>query len=145
MAGNLLISNRAHVLFPVHRMMEKMSEGREGRVSIGTTSRGIGPCYEDKTATPRHPRRRPAGHRVLPRTVRFGDGREGRHRQGFRHLQRARPEAHPGGIRSLRRAHPPDGLRYPALLNKAMRDGKTVLFEGAQGTMLDIDHGHTPS
>src|SRR6266446_7851438 len=48
--GNLFISNRAHVLFPAHRMMEKMSEGREGRISIGTTSRGIGPCYEDKTA-----------------------------------------------------------------------------------------------
>src|SRR6202521_3766125 len=48
--GNLFISNRAHVLFPAHRMMEKMSEGRVGRISIGTTSRGIGPCYEDKTA-----------------------------------------------------------------------------------------------
>src|SRR5689334_5657629 len=47
--SNLSISNRAHVLFPAHRMMEKMSEGRPGRVSIGTTSRGIGPCYEDKT------------------------------------------------------------------------------------------------
>lgn len=47
--GHLFISNRAHVLFPVHRMMEKMSEGRVGRISIGTTSRGIGPCYEDKT------------------------------------------------------------------------------------------------
>src|SRR5215469_1198902 len=46
--SNLFISNRAHVLFPFHRMMEKMSEGREGRISIGTTSRGIGPCYEDK-------------------------------------------------------------------------------------------------
>src|SRR5215813_1045358 len=49
-ASNLFISNRAHVLFPAHRMMEKMSEGREGRISIGTTSRGIGPCYEDKIA-----------------------------------------------------------------------------------------------
>src|ERR1017187_2134209 len=48
-AGRLFISNRAHVLFPAHRMMEKMSEGRPGRISIGTTSRGIGPCYEDKT------------------------------------------------------------------------------------------------
>src|SRR3954468_18979726 len=45
---NLFISNRAHVLFPAHRMMEKMSEARPGRISIGTTSRGIGPCYEDK-------------------------------------------------------------------------------------------------
>src|SRR5215469_9305944 len=56
--GNLFISNRAHVLFPQHRMMEKMSEARPGRVSIGTTSRGIGPCYEDK-----------AGRRG----IRFGD------------------------------------------------------------------------
>src|SRR5260370_42321193 len=47
--GNLFISNRAHVLFPAHRMMEKMSEARPGRISIGTTSRGIGPCYEDNT------------------------------------------------------------------------------------------------
>ena len=49
-SGNLFISNRAHVLFPAHRLMEKMSEARPGRVSIGTTSRGIGPCYEDKIA-----------------------------------------------------------------------------------------------
>src|SRR5271170_3105044 len=46
--NHLFISNRAHVLFPAHRMMEKMSEGRPGRISIGTTARGIGPCYEDK-------------------------------------------------------------------------------------------------
>src|SRR5947208_1363123 len=49
-ADNLFISNRAHVLLPAHRMMEKMSEDRPGRISIGTTSRGIGPCYEDKIA-----------------------------------------------------------------------------------------------
>ncbi|HUJ50336.1 MAG TPA: adenylosuccinate synthetase, partial [Bryobacteraceae bacterium] len=44
----LAISNRAHVIFPFHRIVEKMSEGREDRIPIGTTSRGIGPCYEDK-------------------------------------------------------------------------------------------------
>src|SRR3974377_550444 len=47
---HLAISSRAHVLLPVHRIMERMSEARPGRVSIGTTSRGIGPCYEDKIA-----------------------------------------------------------------------------------------------
>ncbi len=47
--NRLHISNRAHVIFPFHRLMEKMSEARENRVPIGTTSRGIGPCYEDKT------------------------------------------------------------------------------------------------
>src|SRR5215472_3674883 len=57
-ASQLRISNRAHVLFPFHRMMERLSEARPGRVSIGTTSRGIGPCYEDKMGR---------------RGVRFGD------------------------------------------------------------------------
>src|ERR1700730_8831295 len=42
-------SNRAHDIFPFHRLVEKMSEARENRIPIGTTSRGIGPCYEDKT------------------------------------------------------------------------------------------------
>ena len=46
--GHLRISNRAHVIFPFHRLVEKMSEARENRIPIGTTSRGIGPCYEDK-------------------------------------------------------------------------------------------------
>src|SRR5580692_2469913 len=48
--GSLFISNRAQVLLPTHRLMEKLGEARPGRVSIGTTSRGIGPCYEDKIA-----------------------------------------------------------------------------------------------
>src|SRR5579863_5344871 len=47
--SHLRISNRAHVIFPFHRLVEKMSEARENRIPIGTTARGIGPCYEDKT------------------------------------------------------------------------------------------------
>src|SRR5712692_9654371 len=47
--SQLRISNRAHVIFPFHRLVEKMSEERENRIPIGTTARGIGPCYEDKT------------------------------------------------------------------------------------------------
>src|ERR1700737_3218449 len=45
----LRISNRAHVIFPFHRLVEKMSEARENRIPIGPTSRGLGPCYEAKT------------------------------------------------------------------------------------------------
>jgi len=45
--GRLFVSNRAHVILPFHRLMERLSEARPGR-AIGTTSRGIGPCYEDK-------------------------------------------------------------------------------------------------
>src|SRR6202167_1700362 len=46
--GRLRVSNRANVIFPFHRLVEKMSEARENRIPIGTTQRGIGPCYEDK-------------------------------------------------------------------------------------------------
>src|ERR1700675_763201 len=46
--SRLAISDRGHVIFPFHRIVEKMSEGRQDRVPIDTTSRGIGPCYQDK-------------------------------------------------------------------------------------------------
>src|ERR1043166_4803895 len=46
--SQLRISNRAHVIFSFHRLVEKMSEARENRIPLGTTARGIGPCYEDK-------------------------------------------------------------------------------------------------
>ncbi|HKE27015.1 MAG TPA: adenylosuccinate synthase [Bryobacteraceae bacterium] len=142
--ANLVISNRAHVLFPVHRMMERLSEARPGRVSIGTTSRGIGPCYEDKIAR---------------RGIRIADLLEP---EVFRaqydsimdekvtiakalgvyepiELARIRDEyeAFAARIRPMVR----DTSLY---LNDALHAGKTVLFEGAQGTMLDIDHGTYP-
>ena len=141
---SLFISNRAHVLLPAHRMMEKMSEGRAGRVSIGTTSRGIGPCYEDKTAR---------------RGIRIADLLDC---ESFRaqyallmeekvtvakalgiyeelELDRTREEYE----RFAERIRPM--VRDTALLlNQAIAAGKTMLFEGAQGTMLDIDHGTYP-
>jgi adenylosuccinate synthase len=140
----LLISNRAHVLFPVHRMMEKMSEDRPGRVSIGTTSRGIGPCYEDKTAR---------------RGIRVADLLD---RDFFRAQYDSVMEEKVLIAQSLGIYQELDlaGIRdqYEAFaerirpmvrdtawfLNQAIRDGKTIMFEGAQGTMLDIDHGTYP-
>src|SRR5205807_10670791 len=143
--GNLFISNRAHVLFPAHRMMEKMSEGREGRISIGTTSRGIGPCYEDKIAR--------RGIRVadlldtkffqgqydsvmdekvtIAKTFGiYGDGLD---------LKAVRDEYERFADRIR-----PMVCDTAVMLNDAIRAGRSVLFEGAQGTMLDIDHGTYP-
>ena len=143
-AGNLFISNRAHVLFPAHRMMEKMSEGRAGRISIGTTSRGIGPCYEDKIAR---------------RGVRIADLLDTEFFRG--HYDSLMEEkvtiAKAIGIydeldiKKIRAEYEAFAERVrpmvcdtALLLNQAIRDGKRVLFEGAQGTMLDIDHGTYP-
>ncbi len=141
---NLSISDRAHVLFPAHRMMEKMSEARPGRVSIGTTSRGIGPCYEDKT-----------GRRGIRMANLFD-------RQFFRAqydsvMEEKATIAKCFGIyeeldwAAIRDQYEAFAERIrpmvcdtALLLANAMRAGKTVLFEGAQGTMLDIDHGTYP-
>jgi adenylosuccinate synthase len=143
--GHLFISNRAHVLFPVHRMMEKLSEGRVGRISIGTTSRGIGPCYEDKTGR--------RGIRVADlMNLDFFRAQYDSVMEEKVTIARAlgiyTEELDLGRIRDEYEAFA-DRIRpmvcdTALLLNSAIRDGKTVLFEGAQGTMLDIDHGTYP-
>ncbi len=142
--GNLFISNRAHVLFPAHRMMEKMSEGREGRVSIGTTSRGIGPCYEDKIA------RRGVRIADLLNTEFFRAQYDSVMEEKvliakalgiYSELDlRAIREEYEGFAERIR----PMVCDTSVMLNNAIRAGKTVMFEGAQGTMLDIDHGTYP-
>lgn len=143
-AGNLFISNRAHVLFPMHRLMERMSEGRVGRVSIGTTSRGIGPCYEDKTGR---------------RGIRIADLLD---RDFFRTqydsvmeekvvIAKALGIYEETDLAAIREQYETFAERIrpmvcdtALLLNQAIAAGKSVMFEGAQGTMLDIDHGTYP-
>src|SRR5215467_11115305 len=144
-AGNLFISNRAHVLFPAHRMMEKMSEGRPGRVSIGTTSRGIGPCYEDKTGR--------RGIRVadLLNTEFFRAQYDSVMEEKIAIAKtfdicdqsldlRATRDQYERFAERIR----PMVCDTAVLLNQAIRDGRSILFEGAQGTMLDVDHGTYP-
>src|SRR5580658_593547 len=140
----LFVSNRAQVILPYHRMIELASENAPGRQKIGTTSRGIGPAYEDKM-----------------------------HRSGLRvidllnrsllktHIENACNEKN-AVAHALFGTDPLDPIKMydeyaeaaerirpfvtdtAALLNRAIRDGQSVMFEGAQGTMLDIDHGTYP-
>ncbi|MDX2181055.1 MAG: adenylosuccinate synthase [Bryobacteraceae bacterium] len=141
--GQLSISNRAHVIFPFHRMVEKVSEGRSDRVAIGTTSRGIGPCYEDK---------------IGRRGIRIADLVNGDFEAIYANLSADKA--------TLAAAfHIEEKIDFAAileqyrgyaarieplvcdtvhLLNTAIRAGKRVMFEGAQGTMLDVDHGTYP-
>jgi adenylosuccinate synthase len=141
--SQLAISNRAHVIFPFHRMVEKLSEGRSGRVAIGTTSRGIGPCYEDK---------------IGRRGIRMADLVNGDFEDAYNDLSADKmtlAEAFHVGetidfpkILEQYRGYAAELAPYVKdtvlLLNTAIRDGKRVLFEGAQGTMLDVDHGTYP-
>jgi adenylosuccinate synthase len=143
-AGQLRISNRAHVIFPFHRLVEKMSEARENRIPIGTTSRGIGPCYEDKTGR---------------RGIRVADLFDP---ESFRALYDTLAEDKKTLAETFKLDEPIDyaQIRHQteeyaerirplvcdtaALLADARSKGKRILFEGAQGTMLDIDHGTYP-
>ncbi len=142
--GQLAISNRAHVLFPMHRLMEKMSEGRPGRVSIGTTSRGIGPCYEDKTGR--------RGIRIvdLLDTEFFREQYDSIMEEKVA-ITKALGIYEPLDLAAIRNGYEAfaDRIRpmvcdTALLLSRAIREGRKVLFEGAQGTMLDIDHGTYP-
>ena len=143
--GNLILSNRAHVVLPYHPVMERSSEDSPGKRKIGTTSRGIGPCYEDKVA------RRgirvaellsrdlfPARFRAVAKekaALAAASGIDGALwdtesalEQYLAFAERLRPFVTDTG-------------KY---LNDAIRNGKRLLFEGAQATMLDIDFGTYP-
>ncbi|MBE0658077.1 MAG: adenylosuccinate synthase [Bryobacteraceae bacterium] len=142
--SKISISNRAHIIFPFHRLVEKVSEGRTDRVAIGTTSRGIGPCYEDKIGR-RGLRMADLLNEKLfyslfddlaadKRTVAEAFGLDAAiDYEGIREDYRNMAEK----IRPMVRD-------TAALLNGLIASGKRVLFEGAQGTMLDIDHGTYP-
>jgi len=138
-AGQLSISNRAHVLFPHHRTMEQMLDA-----AIGTTSRGIGPCYEDKAAR--------RGIRVADLLDRehFGAQFEAL-AQEKETVARAFGIMDPPDLQQIRARYEGYAERIrpmvcdtARLLNEAIRAGKSVMFEGAQGTMLDLDHGTFP-
>ncbi|MCC7007506.1 MAG: adenylosuccinate synthase [Acidobacteria bacterium] len=140
----LLVSDKAHLILPYHRDIELLAEARRGERKIGTTSRGIGPAYEDKVAR---------------RGVRVGDLRDQSAGGPLASAIRENVEARNrlvGGV-ALRwedvfamlcetvwpRLRPlvADTSLY---LHRAMLDGRRMMFEGAQGTLLDIDHGTYP-
>ncbi len=141
--GQLAISNRAHVIFPFHRMVEKVSENRSDRVAIGTTSRGIGPCYEDK---------------IGRRGIRISELVNGGFEQSYGNLSADKTtlatafhvaesidfESILAQYREYAAKLKPYVCDTVHLLNNAIRQGKKILFEGAQGTMLDVDHGTYP-
>ncbi len=142
--SQLRVSNRAHVIFPFHRIVEKISEGRADRVAIGTTSRGIGPCYEDKIG------RRGIRIADLFDTATFPKMYAGlaEDKQLLARAFNINEEIDYAAIRQqymeFAEQIRPLVCDTAHLLNSSMKAGKRILFEGAQGTMLDIDHGTYP-
>jgi len=142
--GRLFVSNRAHVILPYHRMIELAAENAPGRVKIGTTSRGIGPAYEDKMKR--------AGLRVVDlldsSLLRTHIENACREKNTIAHALFNTEPLDPDKIydeyaRAAERVAP-FVTDTALLLNDAIASGQSVMFEGAQGTMLDIDHGTYP-
>jgi adenylosuccinate synthase len=143
---NLLLSDHAHVIFPYHMEAERLQEGAAAGAAIGTTGRGIGPCYQDKVARhfgvrvgellhPDHLRARLDGI-VVPKN---------------RLLAALSPQARNFDAAELFREYQEYGARLgphvtdtARLLRQAVRNGQRVLFEAAQGSLLDVDHGTYP-
>jgi len=142
--GRLFISDRCHLIMPYHRAVERAEEERLGANRIGTTNRGIGPAYEDKVAR---------------RGLRMGDlACPGIFRKQLEEAVRYKNLI----LREVYHCEPLDcGRIYddymgiadrilpmvtdtPVLLNRMDREGRRILFEGAQGALLDIDHGTYP-
>jgi adenylosuccinate synthase len=140
----LYVSNRAQVILPYHRMIELAAESAPGRKKIGTTSRGIGPAYEDKMAR--------SGLRVVdllrPALLKTHIEAACAEKNAIAHalfgtdpLDPARMYDEYAAAAEKVRPFVADTAR---LLNNILAEGGSAMFEGAQGTMLDIDHGTYP-
>jgi len=141
--GRLFVSEKAHLILPYHRELELLAEARRGDRKIGTTSRGIGPAYEDK---------------IGRRGIRVGDladqAEDGPLASAVRENVAARNRLVGGThlrwedvLADLRGVWPrlqPLVTDASLFLHQVMAKGEAVMFEGAQGTLLDIDHGTYP-
>ncbi len=143
MDGHLFISETAHLVFPYHRELDAQREILKGKNKIGTTKRGIGPAYGDKAAR--------TGLRVvdLINPPRFAALLELKIRENNEVLKAF--GAKPLSFRKVHAAYRAAGDRLQpfvtntvVMLHEAARRNANILFEGAQGTFLDIDHGTYP-
>ena len=141
--GNLLLSETAHLVFPYHRCLDEQRETRQGKQRIGTTKRGIGPAYADKASRTGlrlvdllQPERFERRLRERVREYNAGATAGGAPRLSF-----AKMHADYRAAGDQLQPHVINTVRY---LHDRLQSGASLLFEGAQGTFLDIDHGTYP-
>ncbi|WDP92996.1 MAG: adenylosuccinate synthase [Desulfobacter sp.] len=140
----LKVSNRAHIIMPYHQEIDKAREEKKGKNKIGTTGRGIGPCYEDKATR---------------RGIRFCDlldfdlfqekvitimEEKNFYLKHYFKAETLDPELVIDQFKKVRERLLPYIDDVSVSLFEGIKQGKTVLFEGAQGTHLDIEHGTYP-
>ncbi|MFQ3651045.1 MAG: adenylosuccinate synthase [Gemmataceae bacterium] len=144
--SNLLVSNHAHVIFPYHIEEERLQEGAAAHSAIGTTGRGIGPCYQDKVGRLRGVR---VGELLQPELLRERLRAIVPYKN--RLLQSLSDDARTFDAETLFRDYAAFGEQMrPYVCDTSERllaglaEGKNLLFEAAQGSLLDVDHGTYP-
>jgi adenylosuccinate synthase len=142
-AERLFVSNRAHVLLPCHALLDQAREEARGGGKIGTTSRGIGPAYESKVSR--------YGLRMcdlfapdLDERLREQVGKIRHELAGLGAAPDPQADTYPEQCRGWGERLRPRLRDTEQLLNRWIAEGKSLLFEGAQGALLDIDHGTYP-
>jgi len=142
--SNLGVSDQAHLIFPYHKALDKLKEAKVGPGKIGTTGRGIGPCYADKASRVGIRVADLLDDEIFRRKLRINIEEKN---TLFTTLYQAPTfsfeEVHEAYV-GYRERISPFVIHAPVVLNRAIAQGKSILFEGAQGTWLDIDHGTYP-
>jgi len=136
----LSISDRAHLILPTHRLLDRRSEDRKGEARIGTTGRGIGPAYRDKVDRCGIRVGDPADPARLAEKVRSHLAEHAAD-LGSTTWDEGLLLAHLQAVHGRLEPHVCDTA---TLVNERLDRGERVLFEGAQGTLLDVDHGTYP-
>jgi adenylosuccinate synthase len=142
--GNLFVSNRAHVILPYHRLIELAAENAPGRVKIGTTSRGIGPTYEDKMARSGLRIQDLLDKNLLAKHIANACREKNTIAHALFNSEPLDADKMYADYSAIADRVAPFVTDTALLLNRAIDNGESVMFEGAQGTMLDIDHGTYP-
>jgi adenylosuccinate synthase len=141
--STLLLSESLHIIMPYHKRLDIAREAQSGDKKIGTTGRGIGPCYEDKIGR--------RGIRLMDLVDPVIFARRLRENLDEKNILLERLGEEPLGYNEIYRAYQDHAQilkKYMAdtalVLSKELKAGKNLLFEGAQGTLLDVDHGTYP-
>jgi len=140
---NLLVSANAHLIMPYHILLDGVSERKLGEYKIGTTGRGIGPCYVDKIARLGIRVQDLLDEKILRRKIHTALAEKNLLLELYE-IGKLDPDQVTDEMLGYRARFEPHVADVSLLINKALDEHKNVLFEGAQGTLLDIDFGTYP-
>ena len=143
-SDNLKISEKAHIIMPYHKQIDLAREKKKGDKKIGTTGRGIGPCYEDKACR--------RGIRFVElidfegftEKIRTVMEEKNFYLKNYLSSETVDPESIIDQYKGYAKRLAPHVVNISVVMNQAIKANKQILFEGAQGTHLDIDHGTYP-